>query len=97
MGLLNSKTKQVENFEEFSSKQLAPFPPNGRVGRQDDAADDASSTTAFITIGAALVLANVLLAIALKPERPKLENTSMCGVPSERGGNFFYRSGLYKK
>ena len=83
MRLFNSEIKQVENYEEFAYKQMASFPPNGRVGRQETSTSDTSSTTAFITIGAALALANVLLAIALKPERHKLENTLLCGVPSE--------------
>ena len=83
MRLFNSEIKQVENYEEFAYKQWAPLPPNGRVGIQETSTSDTSSTTAFITVGAALVLANILLAITVKPERPKLENSSMCGVPSE--------------
>ena len=83
MGLFNSEIKQADNYEEFTYKQLEPFPPIGRFGRQETSTSDTSSTTAFITTGAALGLANVLLVIALKPDRPKLEYSSMCGVPGE--------------
>jgi hypothetical protein len=97
MGLFSSKNKQAMDYEEFTYKQLAPFP---RVGRQETSTSDTSSTTAFITIGAALALANVLLAIALKPERHKLENTLLCGAPS-RGeviycmAIFFFKEKLF--
>ena len=83
MGLFNSKTTQAEDYEyeDFTYKQLPPFPSDQRVERQDTSISDAlSSVTTLITVGVAFVAANLFLAVALKPERQKLENDAMCGV-----------------
>eukprot|EP00091_Calanus_sinicus_P012490 TRINITY_DN28108_c0_g1_i1.p1 TRINITY_DN28108_c0_g1~~TRINITY_DN28108_c0_g1_i1.p1 ORF type:complete len:105 (-),score=24.12 TRINITY_DN28108_c0_g1_i1:186-500(-) len=86
MGLFHSKASLEEegDYEEFTYKQLPPFPTSQHVERQDTSPPDTDSrTTTLMTIGAAFVAANLLLAIALKPERPKLENDHMCGIPTD--------------
>ena len=85
MGLFNSKTRQVEDYdyEDFTYKQWPPFPTNQHVERQETStSDNLSKPTTLITIGAAFVAANLLLAIALKPDRPMLVNDHMCGIPT---------------
>ena len=85
MGLFNSKARLDEEdyYEEFTYKQLPPNPITEHIERQETpTSDSASRTTTLITIGAAFVAANILLALALKPDRPKLENDLMCGIPS---------------
>lgn len=83
MGLFNSKTTPAEDYEyeDFTYKQLPPFPSDQHVERQETSTSDAfSRMTTLITVGVAFVAANLFLAIALKPERHKLENDAMCGV-----------------
>ena len=98
MGLFNSKTRlEEEDFGEFTYKQLPPFPAPQHVARQETAtSENFSRTTTIITVGAAFVAANLLLAIALKPDRPKLQNHHMCGIPS--GGKVLkrYLKGLWQ-
>ena len=82
MGLFNSKATQAEDYdyEDFTSKQLPHFPSAQHVDRQETSTYDGLST--LITVGVAFVAANLFLAIALKPERHKLENDAMCGMPT---------------
>ena len=82
MGLFSSKATQGEeyDYEDFTSKQLPHFPSAQHVDRQETSTYDGLST--LITVGVAFVAANLFLAIALKPERHKLENNAMCGMPT---------------
>ena len=84
MGLFNSKSRQAEDYyyEEFTYKQWPPFPTNQVMRQETSTPDTLSRTTTLITVGAAFVAANLLLAIALKPDRPKLENDHMCEIPT---------------
>ena len=83
MGIFNSKYKQGEDDEEDPNKQLQPFFQAHHIERQETSPPDTSSIFAFISAGTALILANILLAIALKPDKQTLENSPMCGIPSQ--------------
>ena len=69
MGVFNSKTRLAEDYynEEFTYKQWPSFPIPQHVERQETStSDNISKTTSLLTIGAAFVAANLLLAIVLK-------------------------------
>ena len=80
MGIFHSRVKQTEDPEDFHYKRFSPWPPVQPVEKQSTPTSDTSSLATLVTVGTAFVLANVLLAIALKPDRPKLENDPMCGI-----------------
>ena len=82
MGLFNSITRQNYDYEDFTNKQWPPFPTNHVERQETSTSDNLSKTTSLLTIGAAFVAANLLLAIVLKPDRPKLVNDHMCGIPT---------------
>merc|ERR1711892_249627 len=82
MGIFNSRNKLAEDDEDFSIKDFSPFPQVQQVPRQDTSTEDISSTSFLLTVGTAFIVANVLLAVALAPERYKLENDNRCGIPT---------------
>ena len=85
MGVFNCKSRQEEDYyyEEFTYKQWPPFLTNQHVERQKTSTSDTlSRTSTLLSVGAAFFTANLILAIALKPDRPKLENDHMCGIPT---------------
>eukprot|EP00092_Neocalanus_flemingeri_P089550 GFUD01113320.1.p1 GENE.GFUD01113320.1~~GFUD01113320.1.p1 ORF type:complete len:134 (+),score=38.30 GFUD01113320.1:30-431(+) len=78
MGIFHSRIKSPDVLEDFSYKTFPVFPPVQPPDRQGT--EDSSLPATLATIAAAFLLANVLLAVALQPDRPKLEDDAMCGM-----------------
>merc|ERR1711892_118020 len=83
MGIFNSRNKLAEDDEDFSFKDLSPFPQVQQVPRQDTSTEDTLSTSFLVTVGTAFIVANVLLATALAPKRYTLEDEHRCGIPTD--------------
>ena len=80
MGILNSKKRDIYEFEDND------WPPPTLDQRQDSIATaiplHTSLVATLVTVGVAVIAANIGLALIPTPPRQTLENDRMCGLPS---------------